>query len=112
MNIDNIPDDVWITVLEYVVDSSVLANLVRTCSRFHLLASKPLLRELKWNKPESTRRNLDAWKGIYKNVVSLPVKVAIGVFFDVSDALKHPEIPVSILFETFFFRSLTLRSLQ
>ncbi len=96
MDFDDIPDDVWITILEYVADSSVLAILVRTCRRFRLLASKPLLRNLKWIKPESTQRNLEAWRGIYRDVVSLPYKVTIGVPFDFTIAMKHPDIRVSI----------------
>ena len=95
MDFDDIPDDVWITILEYVADSSVLAILVRTCQRFHLLASKPLLRKLKWMKPESTQRNLEAWQDIYRNVVSLPYKVTIGVPFDLAVAMRRPEFPVS-----------------
>jgi len=92
MEFDKIPHDIWISIFEQVKDPSVLAVLVRTCRRFHELASKPLLMELKWIKPDSTLRNLEAWKRVYGNLVALPRKVTIGVPFD---HIKYPIFMVS-----------------
>jgi len=94
MEFDKIPDDVWISIFEQVNEPSFLAILVRTCRRFQALASKPLLMELKWIKPDSTWRNLEAWKRVYRNLVALPRKVTIGVPFD---HIKYPIFMVSDL---------------
>ncbi|KAF8887850.1 hypothetical protein CPB84DRAFT_1964330, partial [Gymnopilus junonius] len=75
-----IPDDIWISIFENLSSAAQIAVLARTCQRFRVLARKPLLREIRWGKFESTKRNLDAWKS--SDLVTLPRKVAIGISFD------------------------------
>ncbi|KAF9524624.1 hypothetical protein CPB83DRAFT_886171 [Crepidotus variabilis] len=89
MDSETIPDDVWITVFETVEDPAVLAVLVRVCRRFHNLASKPLLRELRWLKPESTARNIVAWDGAYKKLRPLTRKLVIGIPYDFSAGVRY-----------------------
>ncbi|KAF8955659.1 hypothetical protein BDZ97DRAFT_1856552 [Flammula alnicola] len=89
MEFNIIPDDVWIEIFESVDDPAQLAVLVRTCRRFRDLASKPLLRELKWGKMESTERNIEAWQGVYKDMVTLPRKLTLSVAFDFTNARSH-----------------------
>ncbi|KAF8873671.1 hypothetical protein CPB84DRAFT_1798218 [Gymnopilus junonius] len=79
---DSVPDDVWISIFE-TLPPAQLTVLVRTCQRFRALARKPLLREIRWGRTESTERNLDAWSSpSYSDLVALPRKVAIGIDFE------------------------------
>ena len=89
MDFGEIPDDIWISIFEQINDLSILAILVRTCRRFHGLASKLLLRELKWIKPELTLRNIEAWGGVYSTVLALPRKITIGVPFEFTHAMRQ-----------------------
>ena len=96
MDFGEIPDDIWISIFEQIDDDpSTLAVLVRTCRRFHGLASKLLLRELKWSKPELTLRNIEAWAGVYSTLVALPRKVTIGIPFEFTHVMRQsiPWIP-------------------
>lgn len=90
MNFTEIPDDIWFSIFEQLDDPPTLAILVRTCRRFHGLASKLLLRELKWIKPDLTLRNIEAWAAIYSSLVALPRKITIGVPFEFTHAMKLP----------------------
>jgi hypothetical protein len=99
MNFKEIPDDIWISVFEQINDSSILAILVRTCRCFHRLASKPLLRELKWIKPELTLRNIEAWADVYSTLEALPRKVIIGIPFEFTHVMRQsvPNVRFAIL---------------
>ncbi|KAF9552121.1 hypothetical protein CPC08DRAFT_303641 [Agrocybe pediades] len=81
---EDIPDDVWIDIFEFVEEPAQLAILVRTCRRFRALASNLLLRDLRWKNMESTYRNLEAWAGVYSTVTMLPRKLTLGIPFDFS----------------------------
>ena len=82
MRFREIPDDVWIEIFENISEPPTLACLVRTCRRFHDLAKKPLLREIRWFQPVSTVRNIDSWRSGYKDLVSLPRKLTLSLLFD------------------------------
>lgn len=96
MDSELIPDDVWITIFETVDDSAVLATLLQVCHRFYNLATKPLLRELKWIKPDSTERNIESWNGVYNNLRLLARKITIGIPFDFSVATRYPMMSVRL----------------
>ncbi|KAJ3505217.1 hypothetical protein NLJ89_g7534 [Agrocybe chaxingu] len=98
----NIPDDVWIDIFESIDLPATLAVLMRTCKRFNGLALKPLLRELRWGKVESTRKNLEAWDplgGIYKNVVSMPKKITIAVGFEFPSNVRNMATDLTVEYE-------------
>ncbi|KDR65932.1 hypothetical protein GALMADRAFT_1214865 [Galerina marginata CBS 339.88] len=82
MEFDEIPDDVWISIFEHVSSPAQLAVLMLTCRRFRLLASRPLLRDIRWTQPYATLRNLEAWNGVYQGMEALPRKLTVGVQFD------------------------------
>ncbi|PPR06079.1 hypothetical protein CVT26_005285 [Gymnopilus dilepis] len=82
--VESVPDDVWISIFE-LSSPADLARLLRTCRRFNTLASNPLLRELRWRRPDTLERNLEAWRGNpkYATLVSLPRKAVIEVNLDI-----------------------------
>ena len=89
-NIHQVPDDVWIIIFENVESPAQLALLARTCNRFKFLATRPLLNHVRWLKPEPTKRNIQAWAGVYQNVVALPRKLTLGIPFDFNTS-RHLE---------------------
>ncbi|KDR65923.1 hypothetical protein GALMADRAFT_259983 [Galerina marginata CBS 339.88] len=82
MEFDEIPDDVWSSIFECVDEPAQLAVLMLTCQRFRALASRLLLRDIRWTQAYSTRRNLEAWKGGYRGMEVLPRKLTLGVPFE------------------------------
>ncbi|KAF8884280.1 hypothetical protein CPB84DRAFT_1789264 [Gymnopilus junonius] len=79
-----VPDDVWITIFEDL-ETSELAVIIRTCRRFRNLARKPLLKEIKWVKLQSTKRHLDFWKCTARRnrgLAGLVKKVVVEIGYD------------------------------
>ncbi|KDR65921.1 hypothetical protein GALMADRAFT_217303 [Galerina marginata CBS 339.88] len=82
MEFDKIPDDIWISIFECVDSPAQLAVLMMSCRRFRAIASRLLLRDIRWTAAYSTRRNLEAWKGVYRGMEPLPRRLTVGVSFD------------------------------
>jgi len=112
MDFREIPDDIWISIFEQIdEDPPTLAVLIRTCRLFHGLASKPLLRELKWLKPELTLRNIEAWEAVYSALVALPRKITIGVPFEFTNVMRQSNVSFNIVWYPFSQTSLSRLSL-
>ncbi|KIM46725.1 hypothetical protein M413DRAFT_440311 [Hebeloma cylindrosporum] len=88
--IHHIPDDVWIIIFENIESPAQVAILARTCNRFKSLAARPLLNHVRWLKAEPTKRNLQAWTGVYQNVLALPRKLTLGIPLDFNTS-RHLE---------------------
>jgi len=112
MDFREIPDDIWISIFEQIDDDPpTLAVLVRTCPLFHGLASKLLLRELKWFKSELTLRNIEAWEGVYSALVALPRKITIGVPFEFTQVMRQSNVSFDFVSYPFFTNLLPRLSL-
>ena len=84
MESDDVPDDIWINIIESIDSPAQIAALLRTCCRFQHLGSKILLRELRWVKMEPTAHNINAWRGKSTDMMNVPRKLTLGVAFDFS----------------------------
>ncbi|EKM82257.1 hypothetical protein AGABI1DRAFT_105546 [Agaricus bisporus var. burnettii JB137-S8] len=77
-----IPADIWITIFECIEEPAHLAHVVLVCSKFKLLATKILLKNLVWTKDEPTRRNLADWDSLHSDLRCLPRRLKLGVSFE------------------------------
>ncbi|KAH6887842.1 hypothetical protein BKA70DRAFT_1443503 [Coprinopsis sp. MPI-PUGE-AT-0042] len=57
----SIPDDIWLTVFD-LLGPAELGSLSRTCTKFHQLTQRPLLREITWSRAPSAQRNVADWR--------------------------------------------------
>ena len=107
-NIQQVPDDVWIIIFENIESPAQLGLLARTCNRFKLLATRPLLNHIRWLKPEPTKRNIEAWEDDYQNVVALPRKLTLGIPFDFNTSRHLEEYLVRLFCISVSYVDLTL----
>lgn len=80
--LQTIPADIWITIFEYIEEPPHLAQVVLTCSKFRQLATKILLKYLLWTKDDPTRRNLEDWDTVHRDLHCLPRRLRLGIPFD------------------------------
>jgi hypothetical protein len=89
-NIYQVPVDVWIVIFEHVANPAQLALLMRTCKFFNALAIRPMLYHVRWLIPGPTKLNIQAWAGVYKDVLALPRKLTVGIPLDFNTS-RHLE---------------------
>jgi F-box-like len=78
----SIPDDIWLTVFD-LLGPAELGSLSRTCTKFHQLTQRPLLREITWSRANSAERNVADWGagGSLAQFTGIPRKVNIRLNF-------------------------------
>ncbi|PPQ86219.1 hypothetical protein CVT25_006899 [Psilocybe cyanescens] len=91
MDSNDIPNDIWINVVELIDGSAPIAALVATSHRFQELGMKYLLRDLRWVEVDSTSSSIEAWKDYKAKMVYFPRKLTLSIAFE----FGKPETSVS-----------------
>lgn len=96
-DVDSIPDDIWISIFENVSEPWQLAQLVKTCRRFRVLAIKPLLRDLEWTKDSSALSNVSSWNTMYSDLTSLPKMLTVELSYNLKQNSSAFDMRVSFV---------------
>ncbi|KAF9035766.1 hypothetical protein BJ165DRAFT_634201 [Panaeolus papilionaceus] len=80
MDPNTVIDDIWMVIFDDV-DHATLAQLSLVCHRFRDLATKPLLREVRWRDPQRALANMASWERSYSDLLGIPRKLVFGLPF-------------------------------
>ena len=81
IDINTIPADVWLCIFEHLTPSS-LSSLAQTCSAFHRLTHRCLLRDIRWTNVQAALRNVEDWRGDWKQWCAIPRTLTIKLPFE------------------------------
>ncbi|EDR01450.1 uncharacterized protein LACBIDRAFT_333177 [Laccaria bicolor S238N-H82] len=81
LDISTIPADVWLCIFEHLTPSS-LSSLAQTCSAFHHLTHRCLLRDIRWTNVQAALRNVEDWRGDWKQWCGIPRSLTIKLPFE------------------------------